>query len=259
MKQVKIKKLFVILVGLFFALTLNAQNGDENYIPKNLDEAITQLDILFADSTKNQIINLTEEKFLGNTHFSTGMWIRNNWGLWKGKELAKYFNDLGIFHADDMSGIILTSYYRYLHNQDLRIEEQISYYQEYWENIEAKELQIKQQEFTEYRVGDTLEYRYNKGFVSDEQEDKYYKGICIAKGIITETNKTDFLIKVKVIETCDDEGIIYYDNDGGMVYDFEAEEWINPLERIIEKMKINEEQWFEYEEWEVVEEINYFQ
>ncbi len=61
-----------------------------------------------------------------------GMWMRNNWGLWRGKELAIYFNSIGIYHPDDMSGIILTSYYRELYGKDWEVEKQIQYYQDFW-------------------------------------------------------------------------------------------------------------------------------
>ncbi len=135
MKTIKIQKLLLLFIGVLLTITLNAQNK-KNYKPKNLEEAITQLDILFLDSTKNQIIDLSEQEFLARTHFFTGMWIRNNWGLWRGGKLAKYFNNLGIYHPDDMSSIILTSYYRHLHNQDLKVEEQIKFYQDYWKELQ---------------------------------------------------------------------------------------------------------------------------
>jgi hypothetical protein len=38
----------------------------------------------------------------------------------------------GIFHPDDMSGIILDSFWRHLHSQPIKLEEQTAYYQEYW-------------------------------------------------------------------------------------------------------------------------------
>jgi hypothetical protein len=60
------------------------------------------------------------------------MWIRNNWRLWGGSRLSKYFNDLGIFHPDDMSGIILNSYHRFLLGQDIKLDDQIDYYKDYW-------------------------------------------------------------------------------------------------------------------------------
>jgi len=36
----------------------------------------------------------------------------NTLGLVERKELVDYFNSIGTYHPDDMSGIILTSYYR---------------------------------------------------------------------------------------------------------------------------------------------------
>lgn len=100
--------------------------------PATLEEAIVYLDSLFADSTKTSVRNMTEDQFTANYHFSLGMWMRNNWGLWKKSKLAKHFNTLGIHHADDMSGIILTSFHRKLLGEDIRLQEQIKWTQNYW-------------------------------------------------------------------------------------------------------------------------------
>ena len=53
-------------------------------------------------------------------------------GLWYGSDLSKYFNNMGIFHADDMSGIILTSLYRKIVGKDRNLDEQVKWYREYW-------------------------------------------------------------------------------------------------------------------------------
>jgi hypothetical protein len=127
----------IILTIFFHFLTIIAfgQGGskaDLKYKPKNLDEAVLQLEKIHHDTIKQQIIAMTEEQFIGNSHFGMGMGIRNNWKLWKGGELSKYFNTIGIYHPDDMSGIILTSYYRHLKGQDRELEKQVKYYQDYW-------------------------------------------------------------------------------------------------------------------------------
>jgi hypothetical protein len=67
------------------------------------------------------------------------MWLRNNWGLWKGSRLSKWFNEKGIQAPDDMSGIILDSFWRHLNGKPLKLDEQIKYYQDYWKMIEAEE------------------------------------------------------------------------------------------------------------------------
>jgi hypothetical protein len=223
------------------------------YIPKNLEDCFTQINSFWTDSTKVEIKKLTENEFSGRLHHGFGTWMRNNWRLWGGSRLSKYFNDLGVYHPDDMSGIILDSYHRYLNNKEIKLDEQIKYYQDYWENSKKAELKRKEEEFSEYKIGDTLEFNYNKGYVSKEQEEKYDDDICIAKGIVTERNENDFLIKVKIIEACDKKGIIYYDNDGYRIYDPKTKRWSNPPKRIIKKVKANKEQWFEYKDWETLD------
>lgn len=102
------------------------------YKPQNLNEAVLQLNKVHHDITKMQIIKMTEEQFSLSSHFGLGTWIRNKWRLWGNGKLSKYFKSIGVFHPDDMSGIILTSYYRYLKGQDRALDSQVKYYQNYW-------------------------------------------------------------------------------------------------------------------------------
>ena len=217
------------------------------YIPKDLEDCFTQINSFWSDSTKTKVKNWSEEEFSTNAHFGFGMWMRNNWQLWGSSRLSKYFNELEIYHPDDMSGIILGSYHRHLNDKEIKLEEQIQHYQEYWEKSKTNELKRKQEEFSEYQIGDTLEFNYNKGFVSKEQEDKYDEDICIAKDIITEKDETYFLIKVKVIETCDRKGIVY----GYQIYNPKT---ANSSKKIIKNLKVNKTQWFRYNDWEKIEE-----
>ncbi len=132
---------YVLIFTLLFTFScksVNNNSSNEDYIPKNLVEAVAQLEIIHNDSTKKVIIEMTEKEYVGSTHFGTGMWIRNNWGLWNGDDLAEYFNSIGIYHPDDMSGIILKSYYRELHKQVWKLEEQVQYYQDYWNKSNNK-------------------------------------------------------------------------------------------------------------------------
>lgn len=104
---------------------------DGVYIPKNLNEAISQLDKELNDSIKSNIIVLTEGEFVANSHFGLGLWIRNNWGLWKNSRLSRYFKLKGITRPDDMSVIILTSYYRELKGIEIDLREQVKPYKAY--------------------------------------------------------------------------------------------------------------------------------
>lgn len=85
----------------------------------------------------------------GEYHFTLGMWLRNNWGLWKGgNDLTDYFNSIGIYHADDMSGIILFCYVKLLRGDDFDFEKKVKEYKDYW--IE-KGIDIKKESIRQYK------------------------------------------------------------------------------------------------------------
>jgi hypothetical protein len=105
---------------------------DTYYTPINLEDCFKQIDKLWSDSIKNIVKAQTEEEFSSSMHMGFGLWIRNTWGLWGNSRLAKYFNSKGIFHADDMSGIILDSYHRYLTGKEIDLDKQIKFYQNAW-------------------------------------------------------------------------------------------------------------------------------
>lgn len=99
--------------------------------PTNLEECLYELS-KFPQNLQD--LKSKPEEDMIEFHHSVGRWIRNNWGLWTKGPLYYYFLDLGLFHPDDMSSIILTSYHRHLKNIPLRLEEQITKYTTYWEN-----------------------------------------------------------------------------------------------------------------------------
>lgn len=116
----------------FIDKRFNAEKLNGVYIPQNLEDCFVQIDEMLSDSLKTEFKKVSEKKFMSMTHFGLGMWIRNNWNLWKGSRLTKYFNEKGIYHPDDMSGIILTSYHRKLTQNNIDFENQINYSKTYW-------------------------------------------------------------------------------------------------------------------------------
>jgi hypothetical protein len=93
-------------------LLLETINGV--YIPKDLEDCFIQLDKLLKEYEKNEIKCLPSRTDMALYHHGLGMWIRNNWGLWGGSRLQKYFFDRKIKHPDDMSSVILSLYYDWL-------------------------------------------------------------------------------------------------------------------------------------------------
>ncbi len=108
------------------------QSQEDIYIPKDLNDCFVQLKKLLKPEDIKKMRRGTEDDMI-QYHFGLGMWLRNNWGLWKGSRLTKWFNAQGINHPDDMSGIILDSFWRHLNDKPIKLEEQIKYYKDYWE------------------------------------------------------------------------------------------------------------------------------
>ena len=94
--------------------------------PKNLTECIQMLDHILKKEDKEKAKTLTESEFLIETYFGTGMGIRNEWIRSGNPELVKFFSDEGVKHPDDMSAMILTSYYRHLLGKEIDFEGQIT-------------------------------------------------------------------------------------------------------------------------------------
>ncbi len=115
-----------------YAITPRFVDGssDEIYIPKDLDESFVELDRMLHSKFIEKL--KAGDKEATNQHFGLGLWIRNNWRLWGGSRLSEHFHNIGIFHPDDMSGIILESYVRRLKDQPIELETQVKFYQDYW-------------------------------------------------------------------------------------------------------------------------------
>ncbi|MCL2098351.1 MAG: hypothetical protein FWH23_06295 [Bacteroidales bacterium] len=97
------KYYLTLAILLFLCLALNGQNvsrKEMKYKPVNLEEAVIQLTKILPDTTQQKVLSMTENEFLAGSHFGLGMWIRNNWRLWRGGKLANEFKSKGIFHPD---------------------------------------------------------------------------------------------------------------------------------------------------------------
>lgn len=90
------------------------------------------MDEMFPEKEKD-FINVCSMKQMAQYHLGAGMWMRNNWGFWKQEGLLyNFFKDLGLFHADDMSGILLECYWKRAHKVPYDLQAQAKYYQDYW-------------------------------------------------------------------------------------------------------------------------------
>lgn len=145
------------LLGLFVGEAIKISKGNldpkelheavkkalENYKqPGSLEEAIEFL-IQANKNDLDQLKAMTEKEFTSQAHFALGRNLRNTWFLWwqpnlhkafptEKPKLVKYFNEMGITHADDMSAIVLTSFHRKISEKELDVEAQVKHFQDFW-------------------------------------------------------------------------------------------------------------------------------
>jgi hypothetical protein len=87
---------------------------DQIYRPATIQEAVhilVDLGMKYDPDGLEYIKNLKEGELI-YLHFSFGMWIRNNFGLWKGNE--ELLKATGKEHPDDASGVIIKEFWKHL-------------------------------------------------------------------------------------------------------------------------------------------------
>lgn len=97
---------------------------DGVYIPKDLEDCFKELERIMTENNKEGFRKSSPISY----HMGLGRNMRNRWGLWSSSRLREYFLDLGVTHPDDMSGIILDSYHRYLNGKEIDLDKQLSRY-----------------------------------------------------------------------------------------------------------------------------------
>lgn len=158
-----------------------AQNTDQQadslvtvYIPVDLPDCMRQLDSILTPENKELIQSLEEKDFLARTHLALGMWIRNNWGLWAGSRLATYFDEQGIHHPDDMSGVILRCYYHYIRGEKVNYQRMLREERRMEKRWAKKDEKNKQKEIEKWEYErryscdsevDTLSEKENEAFL----------------------------------------------------------------------------------------------
>ncbi|MEB3884056.1 DUF6794 domain-containing protein [Lyngbya sp. CCY1209] len=80
-------------------------------IPENLEEAIAKLKAMLHPEYLDEIKAMPMNEFAATAHFDLGLWLRNNWGLWRQSPLAQ---SLDGFDADGKSDRILKEFWRSL-------------------------------------------------------------------------------------------------------------------------------------------------
>jgi hypothetical protein len=127
----KIMRAIALLIVFTSLSVVGAQEGEgkkanpaqeQQKIPTTLAEAHAELERGLSPETLAEIDALPSEAGTARYHMDVGLWMRNRW-LWRGSLLRKQMEESGFTHPDDMSAVILATFWRKRHGQDVRLEE----------------------------------------------------------------------------------------------------------------------------------------
>lgn len=131
------KTLFSILLVLIAITAVHAQEAkradtkssekeEQITIPTNLAEAHNELERLLPADELTKIDSMKTEGDMIKYHFGLGMGLRNRWGLWGDSPMARYMKSLGFTHPDEMSSMILETFWCKRHGKEIKLEERIA-------------------------------------------------------------------------------------------------------------------------------------
>lgn len=98
------------------------------YIPKDMNEAFTELDRLSPKESLVKIKAANESIIAKKLHFGLGRWMSYNWNFDEGSRFSHYLKGLGLYNSDEMIDFMLVSYHRYLNKKELEVEKRVKEY-----------------------------------------------------------------------------------------------------------------------------------
>jgi hypothetical protein len=99
------------------------------YVPLDLEDAFVELERMIHPMMLQTMRKKSEDQ-MHSYHFGLGMWMRNHWGLWQGSRLSRWFNDRGVHHPDNMTAVILETFWRRLNGLPLMLEDKLAAFKE---------------------------------------------------------------------------------------------------------------------------------
>ncbi|MFZ1256102.1 MAG: DUF6794 domain-containing protein [Saprospiraceae bacterium] len=112
---------------------------DDVYIPKDLKDALKELDRLTDTKTALELISSSEDTIASKLHFNLGRWMQLHWGLEEGSRLSFYLKNRGLSFPDDMMDLLIRCWYRHLKQLPLDDQQLIDHYI----NQRQKEFQLR--------------------------------------------------------------------------------------------------------------------
>lgn len=204
----KVLNIILLLLSIFGYSQSNCEKYSSKYIPVNLEDSFSYFECNWSKEDLETFKNKEEKSATISLHRGYGMNIRNSWGFWKRKgKLVEFLNGKGIYHPDDMSGVIFTSFHRKLNNKSIDLDKQAEYYKNYWKKVNDRQRNEYSIEFEKFKIKDTINFKYLRGYISSKQKKLAESGKCTSKAILLEKRESDFHLKIKLIESCSDKGL----------------------------------------------------
>jgi hypothetical protein len=100
------------------------------YIPKNLDDALLQLDKLLSPQKQAELMMMHEDSVCRQLHQTLGKRIIDNWGFYNGSRLSHYLRSAGVTYPDDMGDFIIMAYHRKLNGKPVVLKELVTHFRE---------------------------------------------------------------------------------------------------------------------------------
>lgn len=104
-----------------------------NSIPETFEESLLSLDTLLNEYQKRYLECLGEGA-LSTPNIGLGSWMGDYWIVADSTQLYDDMYSRGVLQSYDMSGIIITAYYRQLHDLDINLETLIRRYHSLYKN-----------------------------------------------------------------------------------------------------------------------------
>jgi hypothetical protein len=93
------------------------------YIPKDLPDAINELNKLTDEASREKFKRLTESDAEHKLYFSLGRWVATNWSFYEGSRLSHYLKEVGITFPEDQAVAVIIAWHRTLNKKEINFKE----------------------------------------------------------------------------------------------------------------------------------------
>ena len=93
------------------------------YIPKDLPDAIEELNKLTDQASREKFKILNEFDAEHKMYFSLVRWVCTNWGFYEGSRMSHYLKEVGISYPEDQAVSIILAWHRSLNKKEINFKQ----------------------------------------------------------------------------------------------------------------------------------------